>query len=53
MEKENDFLKIARHQLKGPVTMIKGYLSFWQTDDYQKFSPEKQKELIDKAMANA
>ena len=50
---ENDFLRIARHQLKGPVTLIKGYLSFWQSDDYQKFSPEKQKELINKALASA
>ncbi|MEK7574059.1 MAG: HAMP domain-containing sensor histidine kinase [Patescibacteria group bacterium] len=53
MDKENDFLKIARHQLKGPVTLIKGYLSFWQNDDYQKFSAAKQKELINKAMASA
>lgn len=50
---ENDFLKIARHQLKGPVTLIKGCLSFWQNDDYQKFTPAKQKELINKAMASA
>lgn len=50
---ENDFLKIARHQLKGPVTLIKGCLSFWQSDDYQKFTPVKQKELINKAMASA
>lgn len=53
MEKENDFLRIAQHQLKGPVTLIKNYLSFWQTDDYQKFPPEKQKELINKAMTSA
>lgn len=53
MENKNDFLKIARHQLKGPVTLIKGYLSFWQNDDYQKFTPAKQKELINKAMASA
>jgi len=48
---ENEFLKIARHQLKGPITIIKGCLSFWQTDDFQKFPLEKQKELINRAMA--
>lgn len=53
MENKNEFLRIARHQLKGPITLIKGYLSFWQTDDYQKFPPDKQKELINKAMASA
>ena len=53
MEEENDFLRIARHQLKGPITLIKGCLSFWRNDDYQKFTPAKQKELINKAMASA
>lgn len=53
MEKENDFLRIAKHQLKGPITLIKGYLSFWQSDDYKKLPADKQKEFINKAMANA
>ena len=53
MENENDFLRVARHNLKGPVGLIKGYLSFWQNDDYKKFPPEKQKELVNKAMALA
>ena len=53
MENENDFLRVARHNLKGPVGLIKGYLSFWQNDDYQKFPPEKQKELVNKAIALA
>ncbi|MEE8131811.1 MAG: HAMP domain-containing sensor histidine kinase [Candidatus Paceibacterota bacterium] len=48
MEEEKSFLRVAKHQLKTPLTLIKGYLSFMQSGDFQKFPPEKQKEIADK-----
>ena len=50
MEEKKDYLRILKHDIKGPLTVIKGYLSFWESDAYTKFSPEKQKEFILKAM---
>lgn len=51
--KEKDFLRILKHQLKAPLTLIKGYLSFWETQAFTKFPPEKQKEFILKALESA
>ena len=53
MEEKKDYLRIMKHDIKGPLTVIKGYLSFWESDTYTKFSPEKQKEFILKAMEGA
>lgn len=50
MEQQKDYLRILKHDIKGPLTIIKGYLSFWESDAYAKFPPEKQKEFILKAM---
>lgn len=49
-EEKRDYLRILKHNIKGPLTVIKGYLSFWESDSYQKFSPEKQKDFILKAL---
>jgi len=53
MEEKKDYLRVLKHDIKGPLTVIKGYLSFWESDAYTKFSPEKQKEFILKALAGA
>lgn len=53
MEEKRDYLRIMKHDMKGPLTVIKGYLSFWESDAYTKFPPEKQKEFILKAMEGA
>lgn len=50
MENKAEFLRLLKHQVKGPLTIIKGYLSFWESDAYMKFPPEKQKEFILKAI---
>lgn len=50
MENKAEFLRLLKHQIKGPLTIIKGYLSFWETEAYTKFPPEKQREFILKAM---
>ena len=49
-EEKKDYLRILKHNIKGPLTVIKGYLSFWESDSYQKFPPEKQKDFILKAL---
>ena len=48
-----DPLRVMKHDLKGPLTILKGYLSFWESDTYTKFPPEKQKEFILKALTGA
>jgi light-regulated signal transduction histidine kinase (bacteriophytochrome) len=53
MEEKQDVLRVMKHDLKGPLTLIKGYLSFWENDTFSKFPPEKQKEFILKALAGA
>lgn len=53
MEEKKDYLRILKHDIKGPLTIIKGYLSFWESNAYTKFPPEKQKEFILKAMEGA
>ena len=52
-KEQKDFLRILKHQLKGPLTVIRGYLSFWENDTYSKFSPEKQKEFLIKCLDSA
>lgn len=48
-----DILRVMKHDIKGPLTVIKGYLSFWENDTYTKFPPDKQKEFILKALEGA
>jgi two-component system phosphate regulon sensor histidine kinase PhoR len=50
MENKAEFLRLLKHQVKGPLTIIKGYLSFWESEAYTKFPPEKQREFILKAI---
>jgi len=47
MEAKTEFLRIINHQLRTPITALRGYLSFWRSDDYQKLSPNEQKEIKD------
>lgn len=48
MEQEKDFLRLAKHRLRSPLTLIRGYLSYMESGDFQKFPAEKQKEIIAK-----
>ncbi len=41
-EKKNEFLHIATHQLRGPITAIKGYTSLLREGDYGKIRPEME-----------
>ncbi|HDH31741.1 MAG TPA: HAMP domain-containing histidine kinase [Candidatus Wolfebacteria bacterium] len=47
-EEKKDFLRVAKHQLRTPLTLVKGYLSFMKSGDFQKFPADKQKEIINK-----
>ena len=53
MEERQDILRVMKHDLKGPLTIIKGYLSFWENDTISKFPPDKQKEFALKALEGA
>jgi signal transduction histidine kinase len=52
-QETKSFLRVLKHQLKGPLTVTKGYLSFWETGTYDKFPPEKQRGFILKALEGA
>jgi signal transduction histidine kinase len=52
-EEKKSFLRVLKHQLKGPLTVTKGYLSFWETETYKKFPEEKQREFILKSLDGA
>ncbi|MEK7164951.1 MAG: HAMP domain-containing sensor histidine kinase [Patescibacteria group bacterium] len=42
---KSEFLSIAAHQLRTPLTAIKGYISMFLEGDYGKFTDEQTKEL--------
>ena len=42
---KSEFLSIAAHQLRTPLTAIKGYISMFLEGDYGKFTPEQTTEL--------
>ena len=42
---KSEFLSIAAHQLRTPLTGIKGYISMFLEGDYGKFTPEQTTEL--------
>lgn len=48
MEQQKDFIRLAKHQLRTPLTLIRGYLSFMESGDFQKFPSDKQKQIIAK-----
>ena len=48
---KTDFLSMASHQLRTPLTAAKGYLSLFLEGDYGEISP-KQKDTLNKLYAN-
>lgn len=51
-EAKDDFISMASHQLRTPLTSIKGYISLVLEGDAGKVSP-KQKEMLDQAAVSA
>jgi signal transduction histidine kinase len=42
---KTDFLHVINHQLRTPISAMRGYLDFWRTGAYMKFTPKKQEEM--------
>jgi signal transduction histidine kinase len=51
-EAKDDFISMASHQLRTPLTSIKGYLSMMMDGDFGKVSPEQQQVLIEAFMSS-
>ncbi|MDD4930830.1 MAG: ATP-binding protein [Candidatus Colwellbacteria bacterium] len=45
LELKTEFMHIINHQLRTPLSVMRGYLEFWRTGQYQKFTPEKQEDI--------
>ena len=45
MKLKTEFLHIINHQLRTPVSALRGYLELWRDDKFEKFSPERQAEM--------
>ncbi len=46
IEMKNEFLHITSHQLRTPLTAIRGMLSMWVEGDYDNMTEEKKKEMM-------
>jgi len=42
---KTEFLQIINHQLRTPISAMRGYLEFWRTGKYKNFPPAKQEEM--------
>ena len=42
---KSDFLHIINHQLRTPISILRGYLAFWKDGSYKKFPLDKQEEM--------
>jgi signal transduction histidine kinase len=47
----SEFLDIASHQLRTPVSVINGFLSMWQEGDIQRMPPAEQKKFVQGVLA--
>lgn len=45
LEIKSEFLHIVSHQLRTPLTTLRGLLEFWKSGEYALFPVEKQKEM--------
>lgn len=42
---KTEFLHVINHQLRTPISAMRGYLEFWKTGKYKKFPLKKQEEI--------
>ncbi len=50
---KNDFLHIVSHQLRTPLTAVRGLISMWYDGDFDHFTADKMKGIKDRVLANA
>jgi len=53
LEIKNNFLHITSHQLRTPLTVIRGMLSMWRAGDFDNLSEKEQKEKREKIYLSA
>ncbi len=53
MEMKNEFLHITSHQLRTPLTAIRGMLSMWVEGDYDNMTEEKKEEILKRIYLSA
>ncbi|MDD4931092.1 MAG: ATP-binding protein [Candidatus Colwellbacteria bacterium] len=42
---KTEFLHIINHQLRTPISALRGYLELWRDGKFEKFAPDKQTEI--------
>ncbi len=50
---KNDFLHIVSHQLRTPLTAVRGLISMWHDGDFDHYTANKMKGIKDRVQANA
>ncbi|MDP3057158.1 MAG: GAF domain-containing sensor histidine kinase [bacterium] len=45
LDVKSDFLHIVSHQLRTPLTVMRGFISMWNAKDFDKATPEKKLEV--------
>ncbi len=50
---KNDFLHIVSHQLRTPLTAVRGLISMWRDGDFDHYTANKMKAVKDRVSANA
>lgn len=50
---KNNFLRIVSHQLRTPLTVVRGLISMWNEGDFDSYPPEKMIEVKKKIVGSA
>ncbi len=50
---KNDFLHIISHQLRTPLTAVRGLISMWHDGDFDHYTADKMRGIKDRIQANA
>lgn len=50
---KNEFLHIVSHQLRTPLTAVRGLISMWHDGDFDHYTADKMKGIKDRVQANA
>lgn len=50
---KNEFLHITSHQLRTPLTVLRGMISMWHEGDFDKLQPQKKEEMLNRIYLSA